>query len=228
MTRPIFEYKYLPFLAIIFPITYIAPDVLVYKLVHLGPIETTGAVYIFILSFFLGDVITEVYGYKIARHIIWCSVIADIIFSFFVTLIIHLPSPAGWDHQPDFQYVLGSSFRATLSDIAIPIGMLTNSYLLSKFKLALNGRLFWLRSLFSSIAGELMLSFITYPVIFIGVFPLSQVMHLFITGYLLKVSYSIIVSIPTALLVKLIKKKENQDAFDHGVNFNPFRLSIND
>lgn len=224
--RRLTDYKFLILLAVIFPITYLAPDVLVYRLVSIHGIEITGAIFIFIFSFFLGDVITEIYGYEVMRHIIWCSIIADFIFTAVISIIIHLPSPAHWHQNAAYQTVLGSSFRSTLSDVAIPIGLFVNSLLLSKWKILVRGRYFWIRSVTSSLIGEFVESIFTYIIIFAGIESPREIFHLFLAGLAAKIIWSLVAAFPTAWLVRGLKRWEGMDAYDYGVDFNPFKFAI--
>lgn len=169
-------YKYLNFLAIFYFTGWAATYPLVYKMVSIKDILETGAIFLFPLSYALSDVIAEVYGYKIARQIIWSSLICGFIFSAALEIVSQLPAASFWNLQSSYDAVFGSILRAYFAlSIASIAGLFINIYVISKWKILLKGKYFWMRSLCSTGIGELVFTIIGGSISYIGVEPLSKI-----------------------------------------------------
>ena len=140
--------------------------------------------------------------------------------------IIHLPSPQGWHGQADFNYVFGSILTGVPALVlAIFLGRFLNLYILTKTKLKLHGRYFWIRSIVSSFFGDMVTLSILYPLAF-PAWPFHQLFHFFLSDLGDRVFYSMIGGGPALLLVIYLKKKECIDIYDNLTNFNPFKTEI--
>ena len=203
--------------------------VLIYKIISLGPFSASASTLVMPLWFVMGDVIAEVYGYKIARQIIWMAIICQFIFAFTCTTLIAVPSPGGWLNQEAYNQVLGNLPRVALASfLAIVCGAFINAYAISKWKILLKGKYFWLRSLGASAIGELVFTIIAYVTEFLGVVPLSNLLHLMAVSYAVKVILNPVLVVPSAILAFLLKRIEGIDVYDFNVNFNPFSISLNE
>ncbi len=203
----------------------LASNVVLYKQVQVGPALFPGGVFVVPFIYCLSDVITEIFGYRIACYIIWLGITCDFLFVMFVEGIINLPSPSSWHMQGAFDAVLGSMLRANLASIAgIITGRFVNVYCLSKWKVFFLARCFFLRSLGSSAIGELVVIMIALPILFLGVIPLSDILKMGISEYVLRILYAFIISVPASYIVYLIKTKLGVDQIDRSINYNPFRL----
>lgn len=161
------SYKPLLILAMIMTMLVVLPIPIVFKLSHIGTWEFSVAVIVMPFFYSVGGMIAEIYGLKIARQLIVIALFLDILFSIFTTVLIHLPSPANWLHQQDYNYVLGSSLmQSLLGAVGIYLSQYVNLYALTKWKILLKGRYFGLRSVGSSALGELIISAFIYFGIF--------------------------------------------------------------
>jgi hypothetical protein len=184
---------------------------------------------LFPLSYIFGDILTEVYGYKKSRRVIWtgffCLALASAVFA----LIGLLPGEAAWQgYAGDAAYfaILGgmSSGGIVLGSLAgYWSGEFTNSFTLAKMKVLTNGRHLWMRTIGSTLVGELVdtIVFVTVASLF-GVFLWEAFLSLVLTNYLFKVTVEALMTPVTYAVVNRLKKIENEDYFDRGTNFNPF------
>ena len=188
---------------------------------------TFGAgVLFFPISYVFGDVLTEVYGYARARKVVWAGFGALIFASFMTWAVLAFPPAPGWEHQAAFQTVFGSTPRIVLASlVAYFCGEFCNSYVLAKMKLLTSGRLLWMRTIGSTIAGEAVDSLIFYPLAFVGIWPTELVVRVLISNYLLKVGWEAVMTPVTYRIVNALKRAEHEDYYDRGTNFTPFSLS---
>jgi queuosine precursor transporter len=221
------QYKCLTALAMFYMTIKLVTVLLIYKIVSFGPITTTASSIIIPLWFLIGDVISEVYGYDIAKKIIWAALIFQFIFAILCVLLIKLPSPVTWAYQSAYHQVLGSLPRIVCSSfIAIASGVFINSYYVSKWKVLLNGRFFWLRSLGASMIGEAIFITIALSMEFIGVVPWQTLVKLIIVSFMIKLVINPIFAIPSSILAAILKRIEKIDIYDHDIEFNPFKIKL--
>ena len=188
---------------------------------------------LFPVSYIFGDVLTEVYGYKNSRRVIWtgfaCLAVSAVIF----WLVKIMPGEAQWKiYAGDAAYlaILGgmSSGGIVLASLAgYWSGEFTNSFILAKMKILTHGRWLWMRTIGSTIAGEMVdtVIFVAIASLF-KVFPWSLFVTLTVTNYLFKVGVESLMTPVTYLVVNKLKKEENEDYYDRGTNFNPFLASV--
>ena len=188
---------------------------------------------LFPVSYIFGDVLTEVYGYKNSRKVIWtgfaCLAVSAVIF----WLVKIMPGEAQWKiYAGDAAYlaILGgmSSGGIVLASLAgYWSGEFTNSFILAKMKILTHGRWLWMRTIGSTIAGEMVdtVIFVAIASLF-KVFPWSLFVTLTVTNYLFKVGVESLMTPVTYLVVNKLKKEENEDYYDRGTNFNPFLVSV--
>lgn len=202
--------------------------VLLYKIVILGNVITTASSLIIPLWFVTGDIIAEIYGYQCSKNIIWSALICQFILSFSCALMIKLPSPLWWHYQGAYDQVLGKLPRIAISSfIGISISALINAKLLTKWKILLYGRHFWLRSFFASAIGEFIFVIIAISMEFYGVTSLNTILKLILTSYLLKLFINLIMVIPASFITIAIKNIEFSNESKSKKNLNNFSLSLN-
>ncbi len=222
------QFKYLNPLSMLYMTIKLMTAVLIYKIISIGSFSASASTIIMPLWFVIGDIITEVYGYKLAKQLIWIAIIFQFLFAFACSGLINLNAPMGWPHQDAYNQVLGKLPRVALASfMAIVSGAFINAYIISKWKIILCGKYFWLRSLGASAAGELFFTIIAYTTEFGGILPFQKLIHLIIISYVIKLILNPILIIPSSFLVFLLKKYENIDKYDVGVNFNPFMIDTN-
>lgn len=217
-------YKYLHVMYMLYITILVAGNVLAYKIVLIGSIPLRGSTLIYTITFFLTDVITEVYGYSAARKLIWTSLFCDFIFDSVITLVNFLPSPSWWSHTHEYNQVIGHLMRFF---IAGAMGYLTsaflNAYLVSKLKIFMKGKHFWIRSLGATILSELTANFIACAISFLGIFSIVHIFTIVLSDASFKIVYDFVLICPTTLLAIILKKKE-ANIYDYNVNFSPFVL----
>jgi uncharacterized integral membrane protein (TIGR00697 family) len=202
----------------------LAADVVAYKLILLGPALLPGAPLIFPLTYVIGDIVAEVYGYTIAKKIIWITLVCELFFAIVIKLIIHLPSPIFWQQQPAYNQVVDPILRFVLSGIlAVISSSFINIYIISKWKILMKGRHFWLRSLGSSAIGGFILVLVTILFGFSGNIHWSKLIHMIFSVYPVEVVYSLLGVWPASIITGFLKLEEQLDVYDTETNFNPFR-----
>ena len=219
-------YRYLVPLSMLYMTIKLTTLLLIYKVISIGTFSASASTLIMPFWFVLGDIIAEVYGYKIARKLIWMAIIYQFLFAFVCAEMISLHTTSPSPHQEAYNHILGKLPRIAFSSfIAILAGAFINAYVISKWKILLCGKYFWLRSLGASSIGELIFTGVAYISEFLGVVPLASLLELMIASYVIKLILNPILVIPSTLVVYLLKRAENLDTYDYGVNFNPFKLT---
>ena len=193
------------------------------------PLQLSGAVLLFPVSYILNDCLTEVYGYRKARFVIWLAFLLSAFVAVMAQLVCWLPAPLQDGSKPvaeSFNSLFGLVPKTTVASlIAFLVGSTVNAWVMSRMKVSSHGRLFGVRAIASSLAGELADSLIFFPVVFWGVMSVGAVFQLAVTQVCAKVLYEIVVLPLTSWVVRRIKRAEGIDTFDERVNYNPFRIN---
>ena len=192
------------------------------------PVQLSGAVLLFPVSYILNDCLTEVYGYRKARFVIWLAFLLSAFVAVMAQLVCWLPAPLQDGSKPvaeSFNSLFGLVPRTTVASlVAFFVGSTVNAWVMSRMKVSSHGRLFGVRAILSSIAGELADSLIFFPVVFWGVLSGAAALQLALTQVCAKVLYEIVVLPLTAWAVRSLKRAEGIDTFDEGVDYNPFKI----
>jgi uncharacterized integral membrane protein (TIGR00697 family) len=196
------------------------------KIIFLGGLALPGATLIFPLTYIFGDILTEVYGFRASRKVIWTAVAAQLLMSAAYWLVGALPAAPFWPNQEAYQVILGFVPRIVFASIvAFFCGEFLNSIVLAKLKVATGGRHLWLRTISSTILGEGIDSIVFGVIAFAGVFAPQALATLIISQYLVKVVIEVVATPLTYLAVSTLKKAEGQEAWDTNLKFNPFRIT---
>ncbi len=185
-----------------------------------------GGTFLFPITYIFGDVLTEVYGYKNARRVIWFGLGASVFSSLVFALVSVLPTHDSSFTKGAFETVLGFVPQIVLASIvAFFFGEFLNSFVLAKMKLATNGKFFAARAIGSTLVGQaadtLIFSFIAFG-IGAGAVPTDVLWSIIATNYIYKVGLEIALTPVTTLVVLHLKRAEGIDSFDRTTNFNPF------
>ncbi|MDJ0625878.1 MAG: queuosine precursor transporter [Candidatus Caenarcaniphilales bacterium] len=186
----------------------------------------TGIIF-FPISYLIGNVLTEVYGYSPSRKVIWSGFGALIFATIMVQIIVKMPPANNWSHQEAYEEVFNISWRiACASIIAFATGEFINSFVLSKMKMFTQGSFLWSRTIGSTICGEAMDTLIFYPLAFLGNpdFPLILLGQIMLANYIGKVTWEVFATPLTYAIVDWLKKAEKEDFYDYETNYNPFVL----
>ncbi len=180
----------------------------------------------FPVSYVIGDVLTEVYGYARARRCIWVGFGALIFMAFMSWVVVALPPADGWPNQAAYEAVFGQVWRIVVASIlGFWAGELVNSFVLAKMKILTKGKYLWSRTISSTFFGQAVDSLIFYPVAFLGIWTTEQVITVMITNWLLKVLWEVVLTPVTYVVVGTLKKREGVDIYDDGTDFTPFKAS---
>lgn len=181
----------------------------------------------FPVSYVIGDVLTEVYGYARARRCVWVGFGAMIFMAFMSWVVVAMPPADGWPNQAAYESVFGSTWRIVLASIiAFWAGEFVNSFVLAKMKVMTKGKYLWSRTIGSTFFGQAVDSLIFYPLAFLGIWETSQVVTVMITNWLLKVVWEAVLTPVTYAAVGWLKRHEGVDLYDEGTNFSPFKTQL--
>lgn len=183
-------------------------------------ITLPAAVVLFPVTYIIGDVFTEVYGFRNARTVIWlgfgCSFFAVIMYF----IVLALPHPGFWTNQEAFQAVLGTTPRVAIASfLGYLFGEFSNSMVLSKLKVKMGGKKLFVRTILSTVIGEGFDSVIFVTVSFLGTMDTKTVVQMILFQYLFKVIYEIVCTPLTYLVINTLKKKEGIDVYDVDVRY---------
>ncbi len=211
---------------LLFTTCLIVANIVEQKLISIGPIEATAGLLIFPVSYIINDIIAEVWGYRKARLIIWYGFLMNFLTVIIFRLSIVVPGSENFSHQEAFQLVLGNTERISLASfIAFLIGSFLNAMVMSKMKIFQKGRNFSLRAVVSTLVGEGADSLVFFTIAFAGVIPNKDLMTLILTQTAMKTGYEILVLPLTNVIVRWVKRKEQEDVFDEGISYNPLKIN---
>ncbi|MBI4155598.1 queuosine precursor transporter [Candidatus Woesearchaeota archaeon] len=214
--------KYFSIISTLFVAMLMISNTVSSKLFSLGPFIFAGGIIVFPITYIFGDILTEVYGYRRSRKIIWTGFFALLFMSLIYLIVGILPSAPSWNNQQAYMNILGIVPRITIASlIAYWAGEFSNSYALAKLKILTKGKYLWMRTIGSTILGEGVDTILFVLIAFYGVFPGLMLIIAGLSGYVFKVLYEIIATPITYKVVKFLKKAEGCDHFDYGTNFNP-------
>ena len=181
----------------------------------------------FPVSYILGDVLTEVYGYARARRCIWAGFAALVFMAAMSLVVVALPPAPGWTGQAAYQAVFGAVPRIVAASIAaFWAGEFVNSFVLARLKVLTRGRRLWTRLVGSTIAGQAVDSLIFYPLAFAGVWSGPTLLKVVVTQFALKVGWEMLLIPVTYRVVAALKRREGLDVFDTTTDFTPFRARV--
>lgn len=211
-------------LGIIYVTCLLLSNLIAGKMMALGSVTLPAAVILFPITYILGDVFTEVYGFKNTRTIIWtgfaCSAFAVVIYM----ITIALPHPDFWGNQEAFATVLGTTPRVFIASLlGYLFGEFSNSMILSRLKVVTQGKKLWVRTILSTIVGEAFDTIIFITVSFWGTMDNKVLLQMMLFQYLFKVCYEVMFTPITYAVVKWIKNKEDLDTYDNDVKYSIFR-----
>jgi len=193
------------------------------KIITIWHWAVPAGVVIFPITYLFGDVLTEVYGFKKTRLVIWTGFAMNFFMVLVFWLVIALRYPSFWTEQDSYKAVLGMTPRIVLASlVAYLFGEFINSTVLSIMKKKTKGRWLWTRTIGSTIVGQGIDSLIFISIAFSYIYPWNIVFQMILVQWILKTVYEILATPATYAIVHFIKKKEGIDTFDYGVKYNPF------
>jgi uncharacterized integral membrane protein (TIGR00697 family) len=211
--------------AALFVTCLITSNIIVVKQISIGGIVLPAAVIIIPLGYIVGDVLTEVYGYRQARRVIWLGFLCNLIAVTAIWIGKVLPPAPIFEAQNAYDRILGSTPRFLLASfVAYLAGEFTNSVVLAKMKIMTKGRWLWTRTIGSTLVGQGIDTLVFLTIAFLGVLPLSVLGIMMFFHWLVKCVYEAVATPLTYVVVGYLKRKEGIDVYDYGVDFNPLRV----
>ena len=193
------------------------------KLATLGGYTFGAGILFFPVSYVIGDVLTEVYGYANARRCIWAGFSALVFMAFMSWVVVAMPPAPGWDGQSAYESVFGQVPRIVIASmVAFWAGEFVNSFILAKMKIWTQGKHLWSRTIGSTVFGQAVDSAIFYPVAFLGVWETKSVIAVMFTNWALKVLWEAVLTPVTYGVVFWMKAREGVEVYDTGTEFSPF------
>jgi len=211
--------------SILFCVCLITANILETKQIQVLSVSLTGGLIVFPVSYIINDCVCEVWGYSKARMLIWLGFAMNFFFVMVGALCDAIPGAPYWDNEEGFHAIFGLAPRiAVASFIAFICGSFINAYVMSKMKIASNGKNFSLRAILSTVAGESIDSLIFFPLALSSVVPAKELILLMVWQVILKTVYEIIALPITIRVVKALKKYEGEDVYDEGISYGWFKF----
>ena len=206
----------------IFITCLISSNIVAVKIADIFGRFVPAAIIIFPISYIIGDILTEVYGYDRAKQVIWlgffCNALA--VLAFWIGGLI--PAAPFWENQDSYEVILGSTPRLLLASfVAYLIGELSNSFTLARLKVWTNGKRLWVRTIGSTVIGQGLDSAVFITIAFVGILSNADLLELIITQWVIKVMYEVVATPATYMVVKKLKESEGSEHFDDSISLNP-------
>jgi uncharacterized integral membrane protein (TIGR00697 family) len=224
-------------LGVLFTTFLIAANVAGFKIVEINlpflSIHFPAGLIFFPLTYFFDDTLTEVYGFKVSRLIIWTAFFCNILFVVSIWASTNLPSASSWtaampEADQAYKLVFASSSRIMIASmIAYFSGEFFNSIILAKLKILTSGKYFFLRIISSTVVGAGLDTVIFSNVAFWGIFSSALLWEIIFTEYIFKVGYEIVMLPVTYKIAAYLKRLDQVDHYDFNTRFNLFSLSLN-
>lgn len=224
-----YYYKYLLFLVMLYVCSILLGANGVRKPVEIGVFYFDAGSFFFPFAYVAIDLITEVYGYQVARQLLWTNLVAILFFLPAMYFIVHVHAPATWHHQAAFYWVFGKHFNylGIASGVGMIFAQFINARLVAQWKVLVRGRYFWLRSMGSSVIGDAIQIAIGLSVGWLaGIWPWHIALMMFFSVLLLRAIYAAVFAFPGQLVAIFLKQAEGVDIYENKAHFSWFQLKI--
>jgi uncharacterized integral membrane protein (TIGR00697 family) len=213
-------------LGILFCVCLITSNLLSTKVIQIGNFITiTAGIFVFPISYIINSCVAEVWGYKKSRLLIWLGFAANIFIIAFAQLAILFPSPEFWNGEASFNFIFRLAPRITIASfIAFLTGSFLNAYIMSRSKIFTKGKYFSIRTVISTFAGEVIDSFIFFPIAFFGLIENKYLLTMILIQICLKSLYEVVALPISVPFVRYLKKIEG-DTFDNDISYNVFKIN---
>jgi uncharacterized integral membrane protein (TIGR00697 family) len=206
----------------LFVTSLLTANVMAVKLFGFWGLILPAGVVVFPISYICGDVLTEVYGYRAARRVIWLGFLCNFLAVAAIYVGGILPAAPVWQDQQAYETILGYTPRLlAASFLAYLVGEFANSYVLARMKVATNGRWLWSRTIGSTVVGQGLDSLVFVFLAFVGRIPLTAIISTIVAQWLVKSAYEALATPLTYVVVNRLKRTEAVDVYDRDTNFNP-------
>ena len=212
-------------LGILFNVCLIAANLLETKVIQIGSLTVTAGLLVFPISYIINDCIAEVWGFKKARLIIWSGFAMNFFVVALGLIAVAIPAASFWEGEEHFDFVFGMAPRIVAASLmAFLVGSFLNAYVMSKMKVASQGRNFSARAIWSTVVGETADSLIFFPVAFGGVIAWKELLIMMGIQIVLKSLYEVMILPVTIRVVKAIKKIDGSDVYDTDISYNVLKV----
>ncbi|MBI5456924.1 queuosine precursor transporter [Candidatus Kaiserbacteria bacterium] len=219
------SFKHLGTISVFFVSVLLISNIASTKIVDFGWFTFDGGTLLFPLSYIFADILTEVYGFRRSRKVIWLGFFSALVMSLVLIIVGKLPPAADWGNQEAYNAILGLTPRIVIGSLlAYFCGEFVNSFVLAKMKVWTAGKRLWMRTIGSTVVGEGVDTAIFVLVAFWGVLPAPLLITVIVSNYIFKTGVEVLFTPITYAIVKYLKKTENEDYYDRGTNFNPFSV----
>ncbi len=219
-------YRYFDVLVAFFVAVLLISNIASTKILTLWEFTFDGGTILFPLSYIFGDILTEVYGFRKSRRVIWLGFAAAMLMSVVLYIVQKMPPAPEWTNQQAFETLLGFVPRIVVASlIAYFVGEFSNSITLSLLKIKTKGKLLWLRTIFSTIIGEGLDTIVFCMIAFYGTLPGNVLWSIIISNYIFKCAVEILLTPVTYKIIGFLKKQEKSDVYDIGEQYNPFKIT---
>lgn len=210
----------------VFVTCLLVANIIAVKLVTIAGLTVPAGVVIFPISYICGDVLTEVYGYRRARQVIWLGFVCNLLAVAAIWAGLVLPGAPVWDAQPAYERILGFTPRLLVASLcAYLVGELSNALVMERMRALTGGRMLWARTIGSTVVGEGLDSLIFVVVAFWGILPAGALAGAVGAQWLLKTAYEVLATPLTYLVVGFLKRQEGVDARDRDAPLRPLALA---
>ena len=214
------QYSLYDIFTVLFVTTLLVSNIVSVKIVSVGWLTFDAGTVLFPLAYIVGDIITEVYGYRRTRRLIYNSVAALALMTLTFWVVQLLPADGSWTGQAAFESTLGVVWRLAIGSVtALFVGEIMNAYVMGRMKVASRGRGLWWRMIGSSAAGSALDTVIFSTIAFAGTMPTASFWQLIVMVFLIKMTVEIMVSPLTMHLITRVKKHEKLDTFEQPAKY---------
>jgi queuosine precursor transporter len=211
--------------AALFVTCLLTANIMAAKLISVGGVVLTAGIVVFPVSYIVGDVLTEVWGYGAARRVIWLGFACNALMVAAIWVGGEIPSAPFWKGGAAYAEILGQTPRILMASfVAYLFGEFANSYVLAKMKIMTRGRWLWTRTIGSTIVGEGVDSFIFYPIAFAGIWEGQTLIRTIAFNWCFKVLVEVVLTPVTYAIIGWLKRHEHEDYYDTDTDFTPFSL----
>ena len=229
------QFRYLMPVAVVFAGALIASNIIAIKVVDISGLVggwldyfQPAAIIVFPVSYIIGDILTEVYGYATARRVIWSGFFANAMVVLAIVVAQEMPAAPFWGDQDAYDAILGQTWRIVGGSFtAILVGEFANSFVLARLKRKTQGRFLWMRTISSTVIGQGLDSAIFLTIAFFGTATIAngEALWAFVwRAWLIKTLYEVVATPLTYLVVNTMKRLEGVDVYDTDTDFNPIPL----
>jgi uncharacterized integral membrane protein (TIGR00697 family) len=221
------EYKLLGLFTALNIAFQLISDVTAGKIIDVFSYPVSVTILYFPIVYIISDVVTEVYGYAQARRVLFMTMLCSIIAGLIYQLVVYLPPSVIFDANDAYRSVFGIVPRVLLGGwIAVFVGDIMNNYVLAKMKVLTKGKYLWLRTITSTVVGQLGNTALFYVIALYAILPNSVLVTSIVAAWLLKVAVEVLFTPITYLVINKVKKIEGEDYYDKDTDFNPLSLRV--